>query len=220
MDQLTRPAWVTPELLPFTSRFIALNGHTIHYLDEGQGPTLLMLHGNPAWSFLYRHLIAKLSAHFRCVALDYPGFGLSTAAPGYDYEPSSHAEVVRAFVEQLDLRDYTPIVQDWGGPIGLFVAGQAPERVRALLILNTWAWPVDDDPHFIRFSKMMGGPLGAFAIRHFNAFVNVMIPMGTPRHKLSREAMRAYRLPLDTGDKRMPTNIFPRAILGLSLIHI
>ena len=130
MDQLTRPAWVTPELLPFTSRFIALNGHTIHYLDEGQGPTLLMLHGNPAWSFLYRHLIAKLSAHFRCVALDYPGFGLSTAAPGYDYEPSSHAEVVRAFVEQLDLRDYTPIVQDWGGPIGLFVAGRSPCRCR------------------------------------------------------------------------------------------
>lgn len=214
MDQSTRPAWVTPTLLPYTSHFLALNGHTLHYLDEGEGPTLLMLHGNPAWSFLYRHLIAKLRMHFRCIALDYPGFGLSTAAPGYDYEPTSHAEVVHAFVERLDLRDYTPIVQDWGGPIGLSVAGRSPERVRSLLILNTWAWPVDDDPHFIRFSKWMGGPFGAFFIRHFNAFVNVMIPMGTPRRKLSREAMQAYRRPLDTGDKRMPTNIFPRAILG------
>jgi haloalkane dehalogenase len=134
-----RPEWVTPELLPYASNFIELDGHTIHYLDEGCGPTLLMLHGNPTWSFLYRHLIAALRGRFRCVAMDYPGFGLSTAAEGYEPLPERHASVVEAFVRALDLKKFTPIVQDWGGPIGLSVAGRDPSRVERLVILNTWA---------------------------------------------------------------------------------
>jgi haloalkane dehalogenase len=77
-----RPAWFDETLLPYSSHWIEVQGHTIHYLDEGSGPTLLMLHGNPTWSFLYRRLIAGLSDRFRCVALDYPGFGLSRAAAG------------------------------------------------------------------------------------------------------------------------------------------
>ncbi len=214
MAPTLRPEWVTPALLPFESHFIEIDGHTVHYLDEGSGPALLMLHGNPTWSFVYRHLIQALRGRFRCVAIDYPGFGLSRAAPGYDFTPERHADVVEAFVKRLDLCDYTPIVQDWGGPIGLAVAGRMPERVRAMVILNTWAWPVDDDPHFVRFSGLMGGAVGAFAIRHFNAFVNVMIPMGTPRRKLPREAMSAYRKPFSTPDSRAPTSVFPRRIVA------
>lgn len=208
-----RPDWVTEELLPFESRFVPIHGHTIHYLDEGSGPTLLMLHGNPTWSFLYRHLITALRGRFRCVAMDYPGFGLSTASEGYEPLPEHHADVVEAFIEALGLRSFTPIVQDWGGPIGLSVAGRTPERVESLVILNTWAWPVNDDPHFVRFSNAMGGAMGGFAIKHFNAFVNVMIPMGTPRRKLSSSAMNAYRKPMDTAARRRATNVFPRAIV-------
>jgi haloalkane dehalogenase len=208
-----RPEWVTPELLPYASNFIELDGHTIHYLDEGCGPTLLMLHGNPTWSFLYRHLIAALRGRFRCVAMDYPGFGLSTAAEGYEPLPERHASVVEAFVRALGLKKFTPIVQDWGGPIGLSVAGRDPSRVERLVILNTWAWPVDDDPHFVRFSNIMGGAIGGFAIRHFNAFVNMMIPMGTPRRTLSSAAMNAYRRPMSTAARRHATNVFPRAIV-------
>ncbi len=212
----TRPDWLTPELLPFESRFLELDGHTIHHLDEGEGPVLLMLHGNPTWSFLYRHLIGLLRARFRCVALDYPGFGLSRAAEGYGFLPADHARVVEAFVKRLGLETFTPIVQDWGGPIGLRVAGQMPERVRSLVVLNTFAWPVERDPHFVRFSRVMGGAIGGFAIRHFNAFVNVMIPMGTPRRSLSRAEMTAYRKPMDTPERREATHIFPREIVGSS----
>jgi len=215
MDTIaTRPEWVTDELLPFESRFVAVDGHSIHYLDEGAGPTLLMLHGNPTWSFLYRHLIAALRGRFRCVALDYPGFGLSRAREGYEPLPEHHADFVEAFVRKLELRSFTPVLQDWGGPIGLSVAGRVPERVESLVILNTWAWPVNDDPHFVRFSNAMGGALGGFAIRHFNAFVNVMIPIGTPRRKLSPAAMRAYRTPMSTAERRRATNVFPRAIVS------
>ncbi|MBX7193143.1 MAG: alpha/beta fold hydrolase [Sandaracinaceae bacterium] len=210
----TRPDWLTPELFPFKSRFLSLEGHVVHYVDEGRGPILLMLHGNPTWSFAWRHLILALRDRFRCVALDYPGFGLSVAKDGYDHRPESHAKVVASFVEALDLRDVTPVVQDWGGPIGLWVSGRVPERVKALVIGNTMAWPVDDDPHFVRFSSMMGGPIGGFFIRHFNAFVNVMIPMGTPKRKVGKDAMRAYRLPLATPERREASRVFPWAIVG------
>ena len=78
-----RPAWVDDELFPFESRFVALDGNVVHYVDEGSGPILLMLHSNPVWSFVYREVIVALRDRFRCIALDFPGFGLSSGAPGY-----------------------------------------------------------------------------------------------------------------------------------------
>lgn len=208
-----RPEWLTDSLFPFQSRFVELEGHRIHYVDEGSGPTLLMLHGNPTWSFVWRHLIARLKGRFRCVALDYPGFGLSTAADGYDLLPQSHSRVVERFVERLELRRFTPVVQDWGGPIGLGLAGRRPELVEGLVIGNTWAWPVHDDPHFVRFSGFMGGAFGGFAIRNFNLFVNVMIPKGIAKKKLAREEMEAYRKPMETKARREATHVFPREIV-------
>lgn len=210
----TPPAWLPADLFPFEHRYVELDGHLVHYVDEGRGPTLLLLHGNPTWSFLYRKLIPLLRDRFRCVALDWPGFGLSTAAPGYDFRPQSHARVLEAFLDRLELRGWSPFVQDWGGPIGLWVAGRRPQDVRRLLIGNTMAWPVDADPHFRRFSGLMGGPVGRFAIRHANAFVNLMIPVGTPRSSLSHEEMAAYRGPTATWEGRLPTWVFPREIVG------
>ncbi|GMV14433.1 MAG: haloalkane dehalogenase 2 [Polyangiaceae bacterium] len=214
VERGVRPGWLTRDLFPCESKFVSMAGHTIHYVDEGSGPTLLMLHGNPTWSFVYRHLIGLLRDRFRCVALDYPGFGLSVAAKGYDYLPESHLGVVERFVERIGLDELTPVVQDWGGPIGLGLAGRHAERARALVVLNTWAWPVADDPHFVRFSQLMGGPIGGLAIRYFNAFVNVMIPLGTPRRKLTAEVMQAYRRPMSTAARREATHIFPKAIVG------
>jgi len=208
----TRPSWVPEDLFPFESRFTDIDGHVIHYVDEGTGPVLLFLHGNPTWSFLYRQIIQKLKHEFRCIALDYPGFGLSQAAEGYDYLPASHAKVVDAFVEALGVGQFSLMVQDWGGPIGLWVAARRAFQVQGLIIGNTWAWPIDGDRHFERFSSLMGGPIGGFMIRHFNAFVNVMIPMNVGRRRLSREVMAAYRGPFPTKDSRLPTRIFPREI--------
>lgn len=209
-----RPEWLTRETFPYESRFVEIDGHVIHYVDEGEGPVLLMLHGNPTWSFLYRRVIERLRDRFRCIALDYPGFGLSTAAPSYDFRPEGHEAVLSRFIEALGLTDLTLVMQDWGGPIGLGAAGRAPERVRALVIGNTWAWPVADDPHFVRFSKVMGGSVGRIAIRRLNAFVNLMIPLGTRLRRLTRAEMGAYRRPLDTPERREASWIFPREILG------
>lgn len=212
----TRPSWLTRELFPFESRFVRVEEHLLHYVDEGTGPLVLMLHGNPTWSFLYRHIIGLLKDDFRCIAVDYPGFGLSTAGPDYDYLPESHEQVLHRFVEHLDLRDFTLIMQDWGGPIGLGMAGKAADRVKALVLGNTWAWPVADDRHFVRFSRMMGGTAGGFAIRRFNFFVNVLIPLGTRRRRLSRAEMGAYRKALGTPERREASHVFPREIVGSS----
>lgn len=209
----TRPGWVSDELFPFRSKFIDIDGHTIHYIDEGDGPVLLMLHGNPAWSFLYRHLIAGLAHRCRCVALDYPGFGLSTARSGYGFRPADHAAVVEAFVTRLGLERLVPVLNDWGGPVGLWVAGRHPERISGLIIGNTWAWPVTGDKHFERFAKLMGGPLGRLLIRRFNLFVNALVPGGHPHTKLTRAEMDHYRRPFPTAESRMPTAILPREII-------
>ncbi len=208
-----RPDWVSPELFPYESRFLDLDGCRLHYIDEGRGPVLLLLHGNPTWSFLYRHLVARLRHRFRCVALDYPGFGLSSTPPDYGFTPAEHATVVERFVAELGLDSFTPVVHDWGGPIGLAVASRHPERVRALVIANTFAWPVDGDRHLQWFSRLMGGAVGRLAIRRVNAFVNVALPAGT-RRRLSRPEMAHYRGPFPTPDARMPMHVFPREIVA------
>ena len=207
------PAWLDRSIFPFRDRLLEIDGCRVHYVEEGDGPPLLLLHGNPTWSFLYRDVIKGLRGRFRCVALDYPGFGLSTARAGYGFTPAEHADIVERFLLTLDLSDVTMMVQDWGGPIGLGVASRHPERFRALVIGNTWAWPVNGEPRFELFSRLVGGPIGGFLIRNFNAFVNVLIPAGTMRRKPPKEVMAAYRGPFPTRASRRPTHIFPREIL-------
>ncbi len=207
-----RPAWVDPSLFPFESRFVEIDGHTVHYVDEGEGPLLLMLHGNPTWSFVYREVIAALRGDFRCVALDYPGFGLSTARPGYGLEPAEHAVAVSAFIEHLDLREATAVVQDWGGPIGVRAIERAPERFSGIVVGNSWAWPVNGEVHFEWFSHLMGDWLGRQLIERFNLFVNAMLPAGHRRRKLSAAEMAHYRRALPTAARRRASAIFPRSI--------
>lgn len=207
-----RPAWVDDELFPFESRFLEMGGNVVHYVDEGRGPVLLMLHGNPTWSFVYRDVITELSGSFRCIALDYPGFGLSTPAPEYQFHPGDHARVVGEFIDRLDLRDVTLVAQDWGGPIGLSAVLQHRDRFSGLVVGNTWAWPVNGDLHFEVFSRLMGGMVGRQLIQHFNFFVNVMVPAGHRRRRVTAREMAHYRQALPTPQRRMPSAIFPQDI--------
>jgi haloalkane dehalogenase len=115
---LLRPFDVPQELFPVQHRFLELDCARIHYVDEGAGESLLLLHGNPSWCFLYRKIIAALRSDFRCVALDFPGYGMSDAPAGYGFTPKEHSDVLEHFVDRLGLKDLTMMVQDWGGPIG------------------------------------------------------------------------------------------------------
>ena len=101
---------------------IALSKGELHYEDEGSGAVILFVHGTPTNSYEYRHLIAALSRRFRCIAPDHLGFGQSSRPPSFAYTPEAHAEVLKEFVEKLGLRDFTLVVHDFGGPIGLPLA--------------------------------------------------------------------------------------------------
>ena len=212
MADTGRPAWVDDELFPFESRFVTIDGHTVHYVDEGSGPTLLLLHGNPTWSFDYRDVIRALRDEFRCVALDYPGFGLSSAGPGYRYLPEEHAAVVVDFIDHLGLSEATLVAHDWGGPIGLYAAEQRPDKFERLVLANTWAWPLGGDLPVELASRLLGGPVGRELIRRFNFFVNAMIPAGHRLRKPTPDEMAHYRQALPTPGRRDASAVLPRRI--------
>lgn len=213
MTVTERPAWVDDELFPFQSRFLDIDGHRVHYVDEGSGPTLLFLHGNPTWSFLWRDTIRGLRDDFRCIALDYPGFGLSTPKPGYRYLPEEHVDVVTGLVDALGLDALTLVGQDWGGPIGLAAALRRPGRFERLVLANTWAWPVNGDLYYEAFSRIGGSLPVRFLVHRFNLLVNVFIPTGHRRRKPTADEMTHYRLALGTPERRQASAILPSRIL-------
>ena len=204
---------VPTHLFPYQQRFLSMkNGASVHYVDEGAGPILLLLHGNPTWSFLYRKLIKGLKDHFRCVALDYPGFGLSSAPDGYTFTPREHSLIVEEFVDRLNLSKLTIMVQDWGGPIGFSLAIRRPELVNRFIVGNTWAWPLADHPRVARFSQIMGGPVGRLAAFWFNGAVRFFMRHGV-KTSLPRAEHQMYLEPFRKRSSRAPTHIFPRQLV-------
>ena len=123
---------------PFAPNYVEQDGLRMHYLDEGFGPPVLLLHGEPTWSYLYRTVIPELTPTARAIAPDYFGFGRSDkplAREAYTYD--FHVASIARLAEELDLRDATVVVQDWGGPVGLRVAVEHPDRISRLVIMNT-----------------------------------------------------------------------------------
>lgn len=212
-ESTARPPWLPEELYPFDSHYADIDGARVHYVDEGSGPPLLLLHGNPTWSFLYRDLIKDLRDSYRCIAPDHPGFGLSQAPAGYGYTPAEHAKVLERLVTELDLKDVTMMVQDWGGPIGFAVATRHPDRFAGFVIGNTWSWP-KSDPGTQLFSRILGGPIGGYLILQRNFFVEKILPGNVKRKKLAPAVMEAYRGPFQTPESRRPLHVFPREILA------
>ncbi|HBH60699.1 MAG TPA: alpha/beta hydrolase [Nitrospiraceae bacterium] len=206
--------WIDRKEYPFKSHLLELEMGTMHYVDEGEGEPIVMVHGNPTWSFVYRHLIKKLSKNYRCIAMDHIGFGLSDKPGNWSYYPEDHAKNLKALIERLNLKEITLVVQDWGGPIGISYAVSKPENVKRLIILNTWMWPVHGDPHYERFSKFMGGAIGRFLIRRFNFFVRVVMKkaMGDPS-KLTAPVHQHYLKALEKAEERRGCWTFPKQIL-------
>lgn len=200
------------DLFPFESRWFSSDVGQVHYIDEGSGPPILMLHGNPTWSFLYRGIVIRLRKHFRCIAVDYPGFGLSPHPPTYRYTAAEHAEVVSQLVRELGLSDLTIMGQDWGGPIGMRVALDDPGRLRALVMGNTWYWPATTLSMQL-FSKVMSSGIIQGQIFNKNMFVERIMPLGV-KHKLAPEVMDHYRGPLSTLDSRAGVAEFPKEIIN------
>lgn len=208
----------TPDrrLFPFESKWFDSRVGRVHYVEEGVGDPILLLHGNPTWSFLYRGIIIRLKKNFRCIALDYPGFGLSERPAAYDYTPAAHAGIVRDFVRHLDLRNVTVMGQDWGGPIGLRMACDELPRIRALVMGNTWFWPLDPtdvrDLPLWAFGTALSTGMGRKLVLERNLFVERILPLGL-KHDVAPEVLDHYRGPLETEGLRRGVAELPRQLV-------
>jgi haloalkane dehalogenase len=150
------------EGFPYAPHYVEIGGLRVHYLDEGSGDPILCLHGEPTWSYLYRHMIPALSATGRVIAPDWLGFGRSDKLPRVeDYSFGLHHDMLASFVEALDLTEITLICQDWGGLLGLTVASEMPGRFAQLVIMNTYL-PTGEEPvteaflQWRRFAERVG----------------------------------------------------------------
>jgi len=207
--------WIDRNEYPFVSHHFQTQAGKLHYVDVGEGQPVVMLHGNPTWSFLYRKLIKQLSPNYRCIAPDYLGFGLSDKPADWPYLPEDHANNLEALIGHLGLKNITLVVGDWGGPIGMHYAVTHPENVARFVVTNTWAWPVNRDFHFVAFSAFMGGPLGRLLIRYFNFFVSPFMRAAFgDKNKLSDHALSHYQAALPTAASRKGCYVFPKQIIA------
>jgi haloalkane dehalogenase len=201
-----------PALYPFESRWFGSSRGRVHYVDEGDGPPIVLYHGNPTWSFLYRDIITALRGRFRCIAADYLGFGLSDRPTAFGYTIEEHAQVMGEFVDHLGLDGYLLMGQDWGGPISMAVATARADRVRGVVLGNTWFWPAEDLTTRM-FSKVMGSPPMQWAILRRNFFVERLIPAGTAT-PLSDDVMNHYRGVQPNPEARAGVAQMPKEILA------
>ena len=201
----------TPDkvLFPFQSRWFDGAGPRVHYIDEGAGRPVVMFHGNPTWSFLYRKVIQQLSGRFRCVAMDYPGFGLSERPSGYGYTSEEHARVIGKLVDHLNLDGFIVVGQDWGGPIGMTVATERASRVAGMVFANTWYWPAKGS--LVTFSLVMSSPPLQWLILHRNSFVNFIMPrsVATP---MDANVFKSYQDAQPNPEARRGVAEFPKQI--------
>lgn len=197
-------------LYPFESAYFDSSVGRVHYIDEGEGRPALFLHGNPTWSFLYRDIVRQLRGDFRCIAVDYPGFGLSDRPGTYDYTAREHAAVVGELVESLGLEDAILMGQDWGGPIGMSVATEQPERFSGFCMGNTWFWPLERRLNKLFSWVMASGPMEWLVLER-NFFVERFLPLGTAQ-PLSHDVMNHYRAVQPRREARLGVAEFPRQL--------
>lgn len=195
---------------PYDSQFhVVAGGHRIHYLDEGQGEPFLMVHGNPTWSFFYRHWVAHLRGNYRCIVPDHLGCGLSDKPQRESYTLKQHIGNLESLVEALNPGPFNLVVHDWGGAIGLGYAVRHPERIRRLIVLNTAAFPFPKIPWRIAACRLP--LLGEPAVRAGNLFVRAAMHMTTVK-PLSATARAGFGHPYRSWHDRVAIYNFVRDI--------
>ena len=194
-------------LYPFESRYLDIDGLKYHYLDEGDGEPLVMVHGNPTWSFYFRELIKDLSPRYRTIVPDHMGCGLSDKPlrTEYGFELEQRVDDLEKLLDHLGLgENITLILHDWGGMIGMAYAVGHPERIRRLVLLNTYAFLPPADyripmaGHFIR----RAGPLASMAVLGFNLFSVGALYLAS--HKgLARDVKKGLTAPYNCWQHRL-----------------
>jgi cis-3-alkyl-4-acyloxetan-2-one decarboxylase len=201
---------------PFTGRYLDLDGLRLHYLDEGRGEPVVMLHGNPTWSFYYRNLVLALRDCYRCIVPDHIGCGLSDK-PGdksYDYTLGRRMGDLERLLDHLGITTgITLVLHDWGGMIGMLYAVRHPSWIKRLVILNTAAFHLPKEKQLPFTLKLCrDSSLGGFLVRGFNAFSLAASFIGCKKNPLPAHLRRAYRLPYNSWQNRIATLRFVQDI--------
>ena len=190
---------------PFEPHYAEIDGMRMHYVDEGHGDPVLLLHGEPTWAYLYRKVIPRLTASHRCLAPDYFGFGRSDKPSDPDwYSYDRHSQSIARFAEQLDLRNTTVVMQDWGGPIGLRFAIEHPDRVARLVVLNTGIGARAPNDEWLRFQ--------AFMRRVGTEIVAGQLIRMTLVQPVEDEVIAAYDAPFPVPESRVGIVQFPELV--------
>ncbi|MBL4587603.1 MAG: alpha/beta fold hydrolase [Flavobacteriales bacterium] len=191
---------------PYTPNYMEINGGRLHYVDEGKGEIILCLHGEPTWSYLYRKMIAPLKHDYRVIAPDFFGFGRSDKFTRIkDYSFYMHYRTLIKFIEKLELKDITLVVQDWGGLIGLSVLGKHPELFKRVVIMNT-SLPIGNRPMPFTFK------LWQLFARYWPSLpISKIIKWGTYRNP-KHLALSGYEAPFHDNQSKAGARAWPMLI--------
>ena len=199
---------------PFAPHYHDMSGFAMHYVDEGQGEPVVMLHGDPTWGYLYRNFIPPLAARARCIVPDLMGMGKSGVPPEpYPYRLRHHIAHLEMLLLALDVRNMTLVLHDWGGPVGLGFAVRHPERIHRLVLMNTWAfaaWPGGPLPRLLNIIRSDRGE--RFVLEKHGYLEPALL--GTtfyPEH-LTPTVLRAYHAPFPTPASRLALLCWSRDI--------
>lgn len=206
------PAWLAAQY-PFTPEsFTTAGGARLSYVDEGprRDEAVLLLHGNPTWSFYYRNLVRALAPALRCVAPDHIGMGLSDQPEDYDYTLETRIADVAALVAALGLKRIHLVVHDWGGAIGFGLAVRHPELIGRIVVLNTAAFRSPEIPLRIGVCKVPF--LGPLLVRGANGFAGPATSMAMHRRRLTPDQARGYLFPYGSWARRVAVSAFVRDI--------
>ena len=202
---MVKPDWLN-KLYPFTSHFFQLKDNlSLHYLDEGKGDPILMLHGNPTWSFYYRNLVAEFSKSHRVIVPDHIGCGFSDKPQDYEYTLKQHIDNLEKLVLELKLKNFIMVAHDWGGAIGFGLIERHPERVKKIILLNTAAYTSDVIAFQINMCRIP--VLAEQVIRRLNGFALTATYMAVAK-KMSPEIRKGYLFPADSYKNRIATAKF------------
>lgn len=207
---------VPATLYPFSSHYFDVGGPRLHYVDEGQGEPVVMLHGNPTWSFYYRNLILALRRDYRVIAPDHIGCGLSDKPrpSEYDYSLARRVADLGRLLDNLGvMANATLVLHDWGGMIGMAWAARHAERVRRLIVLNTAAFPLPKTKRLPWALRLVRNTrLGAWLVLRHNAFCRAAARVGTKRRPLPADVRAGLLAPYDTPAHRIAVLRFVQTI--------
>lgn len=206
-----------PHLYPFASHYFASPDGHLHYVDTGNGEPLVFAHGTPAWSFLYRSFIQKFSGQYRCIAPDHLGFGLSDKPEHFKGAAEDHAQRFEALMLHLDLNNITLVVHDFGGPIGLHFAHRHPERIKRIVLFNTFLCETAHLPAVQKVDNILNSRIGKFLYLRFNFSPRVLFRQAFyQKNKLSKEVHRHYTAVFPDSKSRMSLLLLGKSLAGSS----